>query len=384
MRNLQQRPPARSRTGFDGGPVRFGCAGRPDRRDDYGHGPWLRVGLTVVMTSRSFDRYAIRVVEAAYRIERGLDEWLAEVLRAATKLLDGDKGYCAYIYRVEKDGHIRITSSPHHPGFSTGDTKEGLDYARRTPPALVRPMFVFDPPVVNFHSLWSQMPHEHFPDYQPFDSMARSDIRDCVVVRGCDPTGEGVFISAMTSRPWPVQEAAVERWRLLRAHILAGLRLHRNLVEEAVLDRHGKVVHAEGEARETRALDALRERARHIDRARSAEGRRDPEAALRVWQGLVNGRWSLVDKFDSDGRRYLIARRNEPGEGVAALRPLSRRERQILAYAALGYANKHIAYTLGLAPSTVSSHLRSAMRRVGASTRAALADLWAPAVQDER
>src|SRR5690606_500357 len=196
--------------------------------------------------------------------------------------------------------------------------------------------------------------------------------------------GEGVFISAMTSRPWPVQEAAVERWRLLRAHILAGLRLHRNLVEEAVLDRHGKVVHAEGEARETRALDALRERARHIDRARSAEGRRDPEAALRVWQGLVNGRWSLVDKFDSDGRRYLIARRNEPGEGVAALRPLSRRERQILAYAALGYANKHIAYTLGLAPSTVSSHLRSAMRRVGASTRAALADLWAPAVQDER
>lgn len=94
----------------------------------------------------------------------------------------------------------------------------------------------------------------------------------------------------------------------------------------------------------------------------------------------MTGRWSLVDRFESDGRRYLVARRNDPE--LAEPRSLSHRERQVLAYAALGYANKHIAYTLGLAPSTVSSHLRTAMRRVGAPSRAALADFWLPAAAE--
>lgn len=51
----------------------------------------------------------------------------------------------------------------------------------------------------------------------------------------------------------------------------------------------------------------------------------------------------------------------------------------MLAYVSMGYSNKQIAYTLGLAPSTVSSHLRSAMRRLGARTIAMLTELWSAA-----
>src|SRR5690606_6591183 len=95
---------------------------------------------------------------------------------------------------------------------------------------------------------------------------------------------------------------------------------------------------------------------------------------------LVAGRWSLVDRFESDGRRFFIARRNDPAVGGPS--ELTKRERQVVGYAAQGHTNDHIAYTLGLAPSTVSTHLRRAMRRLGVRTPADLAALFAPPAEE--
>jgi len=76
---------------------------------------------------------------------------------------------------------------------------------------------------------------------------------------------------------------------------------------------------------------------------------------------------TLVDHFDHDGRRYLMAKRNAP-----ALRPwhtLAEREGQAVAYAAHGQPNKVIAYELGVALSTVASDLSRAAKKVGARSR---------------
>ena len=89
------------------------------------------------------------------------------------------------------------------------------------------------------------------------------------------------------------------------------------------------------------------------------------------WEGC----WSLVDRFESDGRRYRIARPNDPA--VEGPPQLTERER-LLGYAAMGHTNQHIAYALGLAPSTVSTHLRRAMRHLGVKRRADLAALRVP------
>ena len=51
---------------------------------------------------------------------------------------------------------------------------------------------------------------------------------------------------------------------------------------------------------------------------------------------------------------------------------LSKRERQVAAFAARGHSNKLIAYDLGIAEGTVAAHLASVMRKLGLSTRAAL------------
>jgi DNA-binding NarL/FixJ family response regulator len=62
---------------------------------------------------------------------------------------------------------------------------------------------------------------------------------------------------------------------------------------------------------------------------------------------------------------------------------LSARERQVLAFAALGHANKLIAYELGLPESTVSSALRSIARKLGARSRLELVRMFASRRQEQ-
>lgn len=115
--------------------------------------------------------------------------------------------------------------------------------------------------------------------------------------------------------------------------------------------------------------EVLRAIAVEID---STRVRAAPSVALRAWRGLISGSLSVVDRFDHGGRRFVVVCR---AETTGASRGLSAREREVLAYAALGYSNKHIAYALGLAPSTISTHLRSAMRRLGLPALSAVPEL---------
>ena len=50
---------------------------------------------------------------------------------------------------------------------------------------------------------------------------------------------------------------------------------------------------------------------------------------------------------------------------LAPDRALTPRERQVLGYAELGHSNKLIAYSLGLAPSTVATVLGKARKKIG-------------------
>lgn len=136
----------------------------------------------------------------------------------------------------------------------------------------------------------------------------------------------------------------------------------------------GKVLHAEGEALEASgvavqdARDELRRAALTLDRARSREGRRDVDRATRGWRPLVLSRWSMLDEFDSDGRRFLVAVENRPPTRPPRM-DLSEREHQVMTHAHLGHSNKVIAYELGLSDSTVRVLLYRAVRKLGVTTR---------------
>jgi DNA-binding CsgD family transcriptional regulator len=138
---------------------------------------------------------------------------------------------------------------------------------------------------------------------------------------------------------------------------------------EAILRPDGRAEHATGLAKERGSLEQLRSGVAAIEHARRLAAD-DPHEALAIWEALVEGRWSLLDCFERDGRRYWVAHRNEPE--VPEVRALTGREQQVAAYAALGQSNKLISYELGLSRSSVAAHLRSARAKLGATTRVAL------------
>jgi DNA-binding CsgD family transcriptional regulator len=139
---------------------------------------------------------------------------------------------------------------------------------------------------------------------------------------------------------------------------------------DAVLRPNGAVAHAEADAQPREAREALRSAAAWMDRARGPLRRRDPVEAVEIWRALVAGRWSLVDHFDHDGKRFVLARRNAPASPACG--DLTPAERTVLEYIALGHTNKFVAYELGISTSGVAMHLGRAAKRLGARSRVEL------------
>ncbi len=147
--------------------------------------------------------------------------------------------------------------------------------------------------------------------------------------------------------------------------VLAAIRA----VAEAILDEKGRFVHVEGQAASKAARNRIRSAAQSTSGIR-LKGRKSGHAGLDAWHPLVDARWALVDSFEEDGRRYLVARENQARS--AGLDMLTNRERQVVLHAWLGYTNKEIAYALGISDSTVRVLMARAAGRFGASTRAEL------------
>ena len=157
-------------------------------------------------------------------------------------------------------------------------------------------------------------------------------------------------------------------------HLAAAYRLRERLrlmdaIEraEAVIAPGGNVLHATGDAKRSDSLDALRTGALRMDRTRGKLRESNPVRAVVPWKGAMAARWTLLEHFDSDGRRYILAREKDPDRSRQAA--LSPREREVLVHAALGQSNKEIAYALGIAHSTVRVLLVRAARRLDARTR---------------
>jgi DNA-binding CsgD family transcriptional regulator len=307
----------------------------------------------------------VSLIEAAYQFERGA-EWLRSVACAASTTLDFDRGVLAVAYDASQLDwvHLKqvellgVSSEFARTLLDRPDDFLGEAFIRflRTPGA----DSVLRNPLTG-------------PAYQA--DFLEQGIEDAFAINAGDPTGHGcMFI--FPDRQRHHAPARLHTWQCLAAHIAAGNRLRRRLETltcdeaqvgpraEAVITPLGRVEHAEGAAADRSAREALREALIRIERARSR--RQTPAQAVELWQGLVDGRWSIVETFERDGKRYYLAHRNDPN--LTSEFALTERERQILAYADLGQSNKLIAYTLGLSISSVSTFLLRARRKLRAAS----------------
>jgi ATP/maltotriose-dependent transcriptional regulator MalT len=83
---------------------------------------------------------------------------------------------------------------------------------------------------------------------------------------------------------------------------------------------------------------------------------------------VLSGQWALVDRFDSDGRRFIVA--VPVDERPNAMLGLTRREREVFKLLAEGLSNKVVAHELGISTSAVSTHLNNIFRKLRIEDRA--------------
>ncbi len=182
----------------------------------------------------------------------------------------------------------------------------------------------------------------------------------------------GVVVTTLV--PWGFRLRHRTLWVRLAAHVGAGMRLREQRRARgpdgaaAVLTPSGKLEHGTTETQSART--DLAHAAKAIDKARGKMRRVDPDEASGLWRAMVRGEWSLVDWFDHDGKRFLLAHDNRIAKEPTP--QLSLREHQVVACAAMGHSNKLIAYDLGIAAGTVAVLLARAAAKLGVSTRADL------------
>jgi DNA-binding CsgD family transcriptional regulator len=314
----------------------------------------------------------IDLLDAAYH-HRGL-EWIDVTLSTLIEMA-GQRSGAFLRYTTGYDGgRLRITSLSDLTIIGPDAvpwTEATIDVVERAPFAET----VFGQTIGSTLSQLTGL-GDAVPKQPAFRQLWKEPVVDLLGITSHDASGHGLqFVVALDQTHGT---SARERRLLMRVatHLGASDRLSRNDRTErldradVVMAPTGRVLHSSsGEiARFASVKDGLARR----DFARRR--REDPEAALDVWQGLVDGQWSIVDHFDTDGKRFVLAMKNAPD--VAPRADLSPQDRRIAALVAMGHRDKDVAYMLGITPGSVAASLRRIRTALGARTRADIARLW--------
>jgi DNA-binding CsgD family transcriptional regulator len=312
-------------------------------------------------------RDVLSIIEAAYAQLDDADRWLEGALAAMHAQIDEGEGVLARRF------HVQPTSIWQGETKALGVAPEEVAAVDRAaamlkdlpPPeamAIARQMFPLAPVAAHLGRIIGRPMMTHLVATYP------RPVTDTLGVIAADPSGHGCVFFRNEENPRPLSRRSTSVLERVAAHLVTGYRLarERQAKAEAVLDPGGKVLHRENGVTRGDA-GALVDATKAIDRARGRLRRVDPERALALWRGLVSGRWSLVDQFDHDGRRFVVAKRNEIT--TCGWNALSDREAQILAYLGEGQSPKLIAYQLGLSPATISGALARTMRKLSIRSR---------------
>lgn len=317
----------------------------------------------------------IAIFEAAYARIDSDQCWLQGIADASLPCFDLGLGLTAYTYDASDPAKLNVHACA-TAGNTTLDRCVIEEVARKVPPMVIERAYGPGPPMF-FSQLAAALAREGVPGLDAIQqAQAAHGFADAFAVRGVDHSMQGCIIVVMAPEAGRIAPPRRRVLECVGAHLASAWRLRqsRELAEsaDAVLDAKGSLVHVRndetaGQQRQLEQASAKRSLARGSLRTD------DPLSAAALWRSMVQGEWTLVDHIDSDGKRFVLARRNRPG--VRDLGALTQRENQVASYAAYGFAIKHIGYELGLAESTVSKHLNDAMRKLRVKNRAELVGL---------
>ncbi|HEU4855032.1 MAG TPA: helix-turn-helix transcriptional regulator [Nitrosospira sp.] len=320
----------------------------------------------------------VSVIEASYNLEGNDSQWLRRVLDQVSPLMGRGPEPMGWTFRC--------TPSTFSLGRFSEGTSKALTYVARMSHALASEKsldLTYRSGVVIATA--SELVFPRLPDmHKMFMKLLKGRLQDLLVINCLSGVGSGVSIGVLLKETSKATEQERRRWPQIAAHVGAAIRLRSmssNLSVdssgvEAILDSGGHLYDARGPAKDKDARENLREIVRHIERSRASGGRTDVDEALKGWEGLVSGRWSMVDRFDSDGRRFVVAVKNDPAHPDP--RGLTARERQVAEFVGLGSSSKQIAYTLGLSEAAITNCTARAQEKLGLTSRSELVTFFAP------
>jgi DNA-binding CsgD family transcriptional regulator len=311
----------------------------------------------------------VDVIEASYRVDQDEGSWLDGVLASAEAWLDHGLGLWGFTYDLQGTSMLRLRT-PVARNLPPGGTLEAVMQAQ----AAVPPEDV----ARNFQTTTcgtaSQIFGDQYMQKVALDRFSAFGVADTLGINVRDPTSTGCALIGILPEQGALSAKEVSLWKKVTAHIAAGFRLQRarrdeepTVQAEAILTPGGKVEHAGRAAQSADARARLRAAVLAVESARGRLRRTSPEEAVDKWKGLVARRWTLVDRFETDGRRFVLARENAPL--LAPPVDLTDREQQVMSYAALGHHNKLIAYELGVASSTVRVLVSRVAAKLGTQHR---------------
>ena len=302
------------------------------------------------------------LLKSLFRVERDPRRWLDNVVTTAADCMNLGAGVGGVLYDVASEQAARGSYV-----FAHGAAEEWVragavmhDDPEMMPRvvAAYRSITCADASQVAEHA---QMPQPVRTAY--LRAMNSFGIADEMLINGraSGHTGAALYLFNRQPISWTSRQRA--SLHDLANHIGNALRVQQRIAEaeitreaHAIVDRRGRIQHLSEE----------------LTWSKHSRKTLTESARANVIERLTHKQWGhgfcFVDYFDRDGKEFVILCRSEPKSSLR----LSRREQQVVERVALGITEKEIAFSLGIAGSTVRVLLGRAARKLGARTRAEL------------
>lgn len=316
----------------------------------------------------------IQVVEAAYDGEHREEAWLDNLLSSIRGYDVGGGVVGLAIRATDRTELTAIRATQRVPE----DVLQNLGRAvHRFPPSFAAKIFAPTEFVGNTQYRLGRLAREPRGPVGTAARTAGPQVPAGWGVIAGDPTTRAVmlyFLPPPGAAPAPTDRfphTGARALGMVGAHLGAALRLRtlvQPTVDDVVVSPAGKLLHAEATTKPQRTsiVDAVLA----SERARKRTRRASPDEALGEWTALVQGRWTILETVERDGKRLILARRNRLASPDIV--GLSSDERDVVWLAAYGHSYKYIAYELGSPIATVAGRLRRAMRKLGVADRTEL------------
>jgi DNA-binding CsgD family transcriptional regulator len=314
---------------------------------------------------------AIGIVEALYLSELSADRWLRIVAERLRPVLD------RYGLGIAAGLHSSPDPCSFHPTHALLCDVPGplADAFFRSVSAGFSPVYVADSFLSRACYLSSDVREWKTVPGVVNGEFAAAGSADFFQINVIEPDGDGCWFCSPQAELRPIEADTYLLLTRVARHMSAAHRLFRKHQgaslspdhAEAVLDPDGRVRHATGPAQDSGNQGALARAAHSMDLARSRFDGADSRRAIEQWPSLIAKRWTLLEHFESDGKRFILAMENRRKPPSFDL--LTARERDVILRALAGRGNKAIAHELGLAQSTVRVLLGRAAIKLRAHSR---------------